>query len=93
MIHSYQISCEIDNKLWQSEFDDARSRDKEAFGLLLGELKDSQEKLFRELFGKLEVQQSSLLAAIVAMQRACTCSLFPSACSETLNAISRAWLK
>ncbi|KAF8466538.1 kinase-like domain-containing protein [Russula ochroleuca] len=69
LYHKFNISCEIDNKLWQSEFDDARRRDKEAFGLLLGELKDSQEKLFRELFGKLEVQQSSLLAAIIAMQR------------------------
>ncbi|KAI0252260.1 kinase-like domain-containing protein [Lactifluus subvellereus] len=69
LYNSFNLSCEIDNKLWQSEFDDARRRDTEAFGLLLGELKDSQEKLFRELFGKLDVQQSSLLAAITAMQR------------------------
>jgi len=67
--NAFNLSCEIDNKLWQSEFDDARRRDKEDFQLLLGELKGSQEMLFRELFGKLDVQQSSLLAAITALQR------------------------
>ncbi|KAH9990026.1 hypothetical protein BJV77DRAFT_639751 [Russula vinacea] len=35
LYHKFNISCEIDNKLWQSEFDDARSRDKEHSGFYL----------------------------------------------------------
>ena len=54
-------------------FDDARRRDKESFEQLLHNMKGSQDKLFQELFGKLDVQQSSLLAAITAMQRVCRC--------------------
>jgi hypothetical protein len=38
---------------------------------LLTEMTESRDKLFQELFGKLDVQQTAILAAMTAMQKVC----------------------
>ena len=58
-------------KLWQfrAQFEDAR-RDQEVLERLLNELMKNQDRLYKELFGKIDVQQTSILAAMSAMQKA-----------------------
>jgi hypothetical protein len=65
-----QISCEIDNRYWRTQFGDARRRDQETLEQLLGELMHNQDTLFKQLFQKLDTQQTSLISMMGAMQKA-----------------------
>jgi hypothetical protein len=65
-----QLSSEIDNRSWRTQFGDARHRDQESLERLLGELMQNQDILFKQLFHKLDTQQTSLISMMSAMQKA-----------------------
>jgi len=64
-----QISCEIDNRNWRTQFGDARHRDQESLERLLDELMQNQDILFKQLFHKLDTQQTSFISMMSAMQK------------------------
>jgi hypothetical protein len=47
----------------------------EAIEQLLGGLMENQDRLFNELFGMFDAQQTSILAAMTAMQKVCICHI------------------